>query len=138
MLESRWKILAPMLSSSINSTSTEILLDNFLYNLCTCATYNLSMCILFFTKSQLAPTPPTATPSSIQEHNVASMQQSSVQHLANQMSQLQMSGSQYITSPVHSPLQGSWQMMHQHGQPHPHYMSLEVMNKIWAQSSKPA
>ncbi|XP_074624697.1 RNA-binding motif, single-stranded-interacting protein 1-like isoform X2 [Acropora palmata] len=81
--------------------------------------------------SQLAPTQAAAaaatavTPSSIQEHNVAPMQQSSVQHLANQMSQLQMSGSQYITSPVHSPLQGSWQMMHQHGQPHPHYMSLE-------------
>ena len=134
MHESRGKIQAPMLSFSINST--EILLDNFLYmHMC-----NLPMCILFFTKSQLAQTQAATatavTPSPIQEHNVAPMQQSSVQHLANQMSQLQMSGSQYITSPVHSPLQGSWQMMHQHGQPHPHYMSLEVMNKIWAQSFK--
>ena len=58
------------------------------------------------------------------------MQQSSVQHLASQMNQLQMSGSQYITSPVHGSFsQASWQMMHQHGQPqhpHTHYMSLEV------------
>ncbi|XP_020607554.1 uncharacterized protein LOC110046208 [Orbicella faveolata] len=68
------------------------------------------------------------TPSSM-EHNVGPMQQSSVQHLASQMNQLQMSGSQYITSPVHSSFsQASWQMMHQHGQPqhpHAHYMSLE-------------
>lgn len=66
------------------------------------------------------------------EHNVGPMQQSSVQHLASQMNQLQMSGSQYITSPVHSSFsQASWQMMHQHGQPqhpHAHYMSLEVRN----------
>ena len=66
------------------------------------------------------------------EHNVGPMQQSSVQHLASQMNQLQMSGSQYITSPVHGSFsQASWQMMHQHGQPqhpHAHYMSLEVRN----------
>lgn len=78
--------------------------------------------------SQLATAAAAATavtPSSI-EHTVAPMQQSTVQHLANQMNQLQMSGSQYITSPVHSSFsQASWQMMHQHGQPHPHYMSLE-------------
>ncbi|KAJ7380197.1 RNA binding motif, single stranded interacting protein 3 [Desmophyllum pertusum] len=81
--------------------------------------------------SQLAAAAAAATavtPSSM-EHNVGQMQQSSVQHLANQMNQLQMSGSQqYITSPVHSSFsQASWQqMMHQHGQPqHPHYMSLE-------------
>ena len=82
-----------------------------------------------FIKSQLATAAAAATavtPSSI-EHTVAPMQQSTVQHLANQMNQLQMSGSQYITSPVHSSFsQASWQMMHQHGQPHPHYMSLEV------------
>lgn len=68
------------------------------------------------------------TPSSM-EHSVGPMQQSSVQHLASQMNQLQMSGSQYITSPVHGSFsQASWQMMHQHGQPqhpHTHYMSLE-------------
>ena len=87
---------------------------------------------LSFTKSQLAAAAAAATavtPSSM-EHNVSPMQQSSVQHLTNQMNQLQMSGSQYITSPVHSTFsQASWQMMHQHGQPqhaHPHYMSLEV------------
>ena len=69
------------------------------------------------------------TPSSM-EHNVGALQQSSVQHLTSQMNQLQMSGSQYLTSPVHGSFsQASWQMMHQHGQPqhpHPHYMSVEV------------
>ncbi|XP_078375962.1 uncharacterized protein LOC144659411 isoform X3 [Oculina patagonica] len=81
--------------------------------------------------SQLAAAAAAATavtPSSM-EANVGPMQQSSVQHLANQMNQLQMSGSQYITSPVHNSFsQASWQMMHQHGQPqhpHAHYMSLE-------------
>ena len=80
------------------------------------------------TQSQLAAT--AVTPSNL-EHNVGPMQQSSVQHLTNQMNQLQMSGSQYITSPVHSTFsQASWQMMHQHGQhAHPHYMTAEVRKK---------
>lgn len=73
------------------------------------------------------------TPSSM-EHNVGALQQSSVQHLTSQMNQLQMSGSQYLTSPVHGSFsQASWQMMHQHGQPqhpHPHYMSVEEHSMV--------
>ena len=99
-----------------------------IYKLLSLLTY---IAILFQSQLAAAAAATAVTPSSM-EHNVGPMQQSSVQHLASQMNQLQMSGSQYITSPVHGSFsQASWQMMHQHGQPqhpHTHYMSLEVRN----------
>lgn len=74
-------------------------------------------------QSQLAVSPGTL------DHNVSAVHQSA---LANQMNQMHISGSQYVTSPVHGSFpQSSWQVVqHSAGQgqhhPHQHYVGMEV------------
>ena len=68
----------------------------------------------------------TVSPTNL-EHGVSTVAGNPIQHLSGQMNQLQLSSSQYLTSPVHSSFpQPSWQVLHQAGQgqaaAHPHYM----------------
>ncbi|XP_031568511.1 RNA-binding motif, single-stranded-interacting protein 1-like isoform X3 [Actinia tenebrosa] len=82
--------------------------------------------------SQLAVSPGTL------DHNVSAVHQSA---LANQMNQMHISGSQYVTSPVHGSFpQSSWQVV-QHsagqGHPHQHYVGMEDPTMISSGVSDP-